>query len=450
MAKSDSSTLIELVHPICCGLDVHKKAISACILTSKEGGEWEFLQEQFGTVVDDLIRLREWLLENECPVVAMESTGVYWQPVHNILEGYVEVVLVNARHARNVPGRKTDVKDSQWLASLLRHGLVRGSFIPPKEVRTWRYWTRHRKLLVRNANDWRTRVHRLLQSANIKIDSEMSDLFGRSGRNLLKRLVDKDAQVTITEVKACLKGSLQKKAERIFKAIQGFFNEHHRQVLASSLRIIEMLESEIDRVDSHLRIIQGTFQAILDRLIEVPGIGLVSARAILAEVGPTLEAFPTEAALSSWCGLAPGNNESAGKRRSGKPPVKKHWLKTIMVEVAWAAVKKKKSYYKDKYYRLKARLGSKKAIVALAHRILKAVYHIIKHGKTFNDLGDEYLAQRNEKSTLAYLTHKASQIGYKLVPIEKTDSSEPADPALSGNVQRPSKTPLFPELQPAR
>ncbi len=415
MTRKDDNRIIRIVHPICCGLDVHKESVSACMIFPDGKGAEPFEVKVFGTFTDDLTRLREWLLEHNCPVVAMESTGVYWRPIHNVLEDTVQVVLVNARDMRNVSGRKTDIGDSKWIAGLLRHGLLRGSFIPPQAVRQWRDLTRLRKKYVQSAGDYRKRTHKLFESANIKIDSVVSDLFGVTGRNLMQLLVV-DRKLTLADIQTCVRGKLRGKVAELFRSIQGFFTDHHRFVLKTILETIAMLESQIGTLDREIRRVMKGHEALLDRMKGAPGISDVSSCDILAEIGPTLDSFPTDTALASWSGLCPGNNESAGKRKSGRSPVRKHHLKAIMLEVAWAAVKKKGSYFKDKYYRLKARRGAKKAIVAIAHRILLGIYHVIKDGVAFRDLGENYLTLKNKSQKVSHLRRQALSLGFELVP----------------------------------
>lgn len=371
--------------------------------------------EEFATFTEDLIRMRAWLLDHECPIVAMESTGIYWRPVHNVLEGYMEVILVNARHIKNVPGRKTDISDSKWLAGLLRHGLLKGSFIPPKEVRDWRDLTRLRRTYVESLADYKRRVHKLFESANVKIDSVVSDLFGKTGRNLMRLLSEGSAEITLELVESCLCGKLKSKGDELFRSIKGFFTGHHRYLLCSLLSTITAFECQIEAINDRLRKVMETREPLLAKLIEVCGISEVSARAILAEIGPTMDPFRSSAALCSWAGLCPGNNESAVKRHSGRSPVFRHHLKTIMIEVAWAAVKVKGSYYREKYYRLKARRGSRRAIVAIAHRLLKAIYYIIRDGVSFRDLGEDYLNVQNSPARLKRLREQAEKMGYQLV-----------------------------------
>jgi len=416
MTQREDSKIIEIVHPICCGLDVHKESISACVIFPGKDGADQYDIKEFGTFTDDLQRLRSWLLEHECFVVAMESTGIYWRPVHNVLEDVVDVVLVNARDIKNVPGRKTDIGDSKWLAGLLRHGLLRGSFIPSKTVREWRDLTRLRKKYVQTVGDYKKRTHKLFESANIKIDSVVSDLFGVTGRNLMNLLVSDGRRLTLLDIEGCVRGKLKGKEKELYRSIQGFFCDHHRFILKRLLKTVAMLEEEIAGFDHQIRRLMEDQKDLLDRMKKAAGISDVSSCDILAELGPDLSGFRAGAALASWSGLCPGNNESAGKRKSGRSPVRKHHLKTIMIEVAWAAIKKKGSYFKDKYYRLKARRGAKKAIVAIAHRILLGIYHVIKHGVEFRDLGADYLTQRNKSQKMSYLRRQAQLIGYDLVP----------------------------------
>jgi transposase len=412
--RQDIST-VSVVNPICCGLDVHKQTVVACVLWAGQDGREQSEQREFGTLTDELIALKEWLMAHECPVVAIESTGVYWQPVHNVLESTHKVVLVNPRHIKAVPGRKTDISDSKWLAALLRHGLVKGSFIPPKEQRQWREVTRMRKSYVQTVGDFKRMVHALFHRANIKIDCVASDLFGATGRNLMKLLCECESAPSQSEVLGCLCGSLTEKAEELHRSVQGFFEVHHREQLKILLETIEALERQILSLDETIARAMKPHNDLLRRLEEIPGIKETASSAVVAEAGITLVDFVNAAAFASWIGLCPGNNESAGKRRSGRTRVNRNHLRTMLIEIAWVSVKKKGSYYKDKYYRLRGRLGPKKAIVAIAHRIAKAIYHIIKEGAAFKDLGEKYLAEQNKESKLRYIKKQAQLLGHELV-----------------------------------
>ncbi len=415
MTQVPDTSVVTVLHPICCGLDVHKKFVTACLLISDATTEKSIL-ETFGTFTDDLIRLREWLLEHECPVVAVESTGVYWKPVHNILEGHLAVLLVNARHIKNLPGRKTDMSDCQWIASLLRVGFLKASFIPPKIVRQWRDLTRYRRSLVEALGDIKRQVHKLLESINIKIDSVVAVLFGKTGRNLMELLIKDKAEITLEEVQSCLRGKLKSKCTELFRAVQGYFEEHHRWMLQEMLDRIRQHEANLARVESRLRDLLQSHDELVGRVTEIPGIAQTSAYAILSETGTTLECFPNVGAFCSWAGVCPANNESAGKRRSTRSPVRGSHLRTHLVEAAWGAVKVKGSYFRSKYFSLRSRLGPKKAIMAIAHRILKALYYIIKHGDSFRDLGEDYLTELRKRSITSYLERQAQKLGMVLLP----------------------------------
>ncbi|MBM4289734.1 MAG: IS110 family transposase [Deltaproteobacteria bacterium] len=417
MALKHDSEIVSVVHPICCGLDVHKKEISACLLSNDAQGQVETLIAEFGTFTDDLAALRDWLKEHDCPVVALESTGIYWRPVHNVLEGEVQVVLVNARHIKNVPGRKTDIADSQWLAGLLRHGLLRGSFIPPQHVRQWRDLTRLRKSYQESLGDFKRMTHKLFESANIKLGSVVADLFGVTGRNLMNLLATREGEISLEDISQAARAGLRQKTTELWRSIQGFFTDHHRYQLQLLLSTIAALEAQVAGLQERLKELMMEQHPLLQRLKGIPGISDVAAATILAEIGHTLETFPSSAHLASWAGLCPGNNQSAGKRKSGHSPVRQHHLKTILVEVAWVTVRQPGSYYKEKFHRLRSRRGTKRAIVAIAHRLLKAIYYIIKDGVGFRDLGEEYLNRKHQASRLYVLQKQAKMLGYELVPL---------------------------------
>jgi len=417
MTTCNERTIVSLVNPICCGLDVHKASITACILFNDREGKERTIIQEFSTFTDDIIRFRDWLLSHECPIVAMESTGVYWHPVHNILEDHVDVVLVNARDIKNVPGRKTDIKDSEWLAGLLRHGLLRSSFIPPKEVRVWRTLTRTRRKYVNSQSSYKKRVQKLFESANIKIDSVVSDLFGVTGRNLMSLLASGHTDITMKDIENCVRGSLKSKQYELYRSIKGFFTEDHRYLLQTLLSTIASLEATIASLDQRIDSLMVNHKELLARLKEVPGIADISARDIIAEIGTTLDAFPSDAALASWSGLCPGNNESSGKRKSGKNHTWKNQLKPVMTEVAQSASRTKNTYYKEKFHRLKTRRGHKKAIVAIAHQIIQCIYHIIKDGVRYKELGMDYLDKKTKTSKLYRLQKQAESLGFNLVPV---------------------------------
>ena len=417
MSNGNSNAILSLVHHNCCGLDIHKDKISATLLITEDDGHVTEDIREFGAFTDELYLLKQWLLDAGCHVVAMESTGVYWKPVHNVLEDIAQVILVNARNVKHLPGRKTDVSDSRWLAGLLRHGLLRGSFIPDMHVRQWRDLSRLRRVFVDSLSDYKRRVHKLFECANIKIDSVASDLFGVTGKNLINLLIS-GKDITFEDVCDCTRGRLKGKEDEFFKSIRGFFTEHHRFQLVSILKLIDAVENQITIIHERLKCLLSDRKDKVDLLIQVPGINELSAHSILSEIGDTLEQFESPAAIASWCGLCPGNNESAGKRHSGRNHVKSNHIKTLMTEVAWGAIRKKGSYYREKYYSLRARKGSKKTIIAVAHRILKAVFHILKNSAPYHELGELYLINLNNDAKLKNIRKQAAKLGFELIPLK--------------------------------
>lgn len=416
MARKETITqAFELVHPICCGIDVHKKILYACILKPSKNGKIKAIIQKFGTFTKDLYQLRNWLIEHDCPVVALESTSDYWKPVHNVLENEFEVILANARHLKHLPGRKTDIEDCKWIASCLRYGLIKPSFIPDQEVREWRSITRLQKQYVNDLGATKQRIQKLFESANIKISSVLSDPFGVSGRNLMHLLITKET-ISKEDVIQNTKVSADKKA-RLYDAIQGFFLDSHRDLLKMLLETLQHQESQIEKLEARVKELTAPYRELLERLKKVPGIQDRAAMGIISELGIDLGEFPVASALCSWTGVCPSNNESAGKRKKGKKRVPSGHLKTLLVEVAWAAIKKKGTFYREKYYRLKPRLGAQKAIMAIAHRILKAIFNIIKHGQSYKELGADYVDKRSKKARLKRLYAQAKSMGYKLVPV---------------------------------
>lgn len=418
MAKTNNSQILSVVHPVCCGLDVHKDHVSACLLSTDENGHPISEIREFRTFTEDLFNLRDWLTTHDCPISAIESTGVYRHPVHNVPEGHIEVILVNARHIKNVPGRKTDIADSEWLAGLLRHGLLRGSFLLPGDARRWRELWGMRQSYVRTVGDFRRRVHKTLQCANIKIDSVVSDLFGVTGRNLMKLLIRRQSDITPDEIEQCARGPLRNKTQELCGSVRGFFTSHHAHVLSALLQTVGDPEAQIEAVTRTLRSVMTDHDAIIARSDKIPGINEIGAMGILSHSGTDLSAFPTAEAFCSRMGLCPGNNESAGKRHSGKPAVRKHPLKTLFTEPARTAIKKKDSYYKEKFHRLKAGRGAKRAITAIAHKLAKAVYYVLRNGEDYRELGKDYPDQLNRSARLERLHSRAKTMGFVPVPAD--------------------------------
>ena len=397
----------------CAGLDVHKKNVVACIRTPGAGpGEREKEIRTFGTTMRGLESLRDWLGENGVTHAVMESTGVYWCPVHAVLEERFELMLVNARHVKKVPGRKTDVKDSEWLAQLVECGLLRGSFIPPSEIRDLRDLTRMRKQLIRERSREVTRVAKLLELANIKLGSVVSDIMGKTGRAILDAMAggEDDPQ----RLARLTYGSLADKREEIAEAVTGLMRDHHRFVLRRHLELIDDLSRHIEEMDARIVEVTHPFDAAIDLLQSVPGVGARSAEAILAEIGEDMSRFPTPQQFASWAGLCPGNHESAGKRRHAGTGKGNVWLRDALSQVAWGAARTRKSYYRALYYRHKARGGPKKAIVVVQHAILVAIWHMFTRGLYHEDLGPDHFQTRDKERQARHLLRRLQKLGLEV------------------------------------
>jgi transposase len=367
---------MDLIYACCAGLDVHKKTVVVCVRRLGQDGQVDSQVRTYGTMTADLIALADWLDAQGVSHVAMESTGVYWKPVFHLLEGRFEVLLVNARRIKNVPGRKTDVKDSQWIAQLLQYGLLESSFIPPPPIRELRDLTRGRTQLVRERADVVRRIHKVLEDANIKLASVATDVLGASGRAMLEALVK--GQEDAAELTALARGRLRGKAPELKLALRGLVTDHHRFQLGMLLRQIDQLEAWIGQYHSRIETIAAPFFEAAARLETIPGLGSRAAEVIVAEIGTDMAKFPTAGHLASWAGLCPGNHESAGKRYSGKTTKGSQWLRTTLVQVAWSASHAKETIFQATYRRWAKRLGKKKALVALGHKILKVIYKLLK------------------------------------------------------------------------
>src|SRR5438445_1767138 len=393
-----------------CGLDVHQATIVACLLIVLKNGTAQKQMRTFGTTTRELISLREWLLSEGCTHLAMESTGVYWKPIYAILEGAFHIVVANAQQVKKVPGRKTDVKDAEWLADLLCHGLLRSSFVPPKPIRELRDLTRYRRKLVESQATERNRLLKLLESANIKLASVATDVFGVSGRLMLRAMIA--GKASAKEMADLAKGLLRKKSPQLELALEGRLEEHHRFLLRLQLQRLEAAEKDLAVLEQRIQEKLNPYVAQLTLLQEIPGIDWTLAAVIIAELGVDMSVFPTVTQLTSWAGMCPGNNESAGKRKSGRIPKGNVYLKTALVEAANAAAKAKATYLRDKFYRLKARRGYKRATVAVAHKILVATYHMLSQNVPYNDLGDLYLDKLNKHHLTRNLVHRLERLGY--------------------------------------
>jgi len=403
---------MEVTYKRCCGLDVHKETVVACLLI-REGGKVLKEIQTFLTMTVDLVVLHDWLKAHQVTHVAMESTGIYWRPVFNLLEEDFTVLLVNAAHIKTVPGRKTDVKDCEWIADLLSHGLLRGSFIPPEPIRDLRDLTRYRKSLsderVREVN----RLQKFLEAANIKLSSVATDVMGASGRAMLEALASGGTDPQALSELA--KGRLRKKLPELKKALEGRFRPHHRFMVSEILTHLDFLDESIERVSQEVSIRIVPFSPKVDLLDLIPGIDQRVAEGVLSEIGVDMSCFPTDGHAASWAGLCPGNNESAGKRKSGKTRKGDRWLRRYLIEAAWAATRKKGSYLSALYHRLVVRRGKKKAIVAVAHRLLVIIYHMLKDHGTYRELGSDHFNKLNAAYVRRHHVKRLESLGFKVI-----------------------------------
>jgi transposase len=401
---------MKTLHKRCAGLDVHKVEVVACLrCVSKHKVEREV--RRFPTTTQGLLELADWLEGFGCTQVAMEATGVYWKPVWHILEGRFALLLANAAHVKNVPGRKSDVNDATWLADLLAHGLIRASFVPPPAIQELRDLTRTRKQLTREIVQHAQRIQAVLEEANVKLASVITDTLGPSGRRILKAMIAGESDAH----KLAALGSERLRCTRaaLVEALTGRVREHHRFLLAQHLRTIEQLEESVTVFDARIEAALAPFREIVERLKGVPGLGGTTAvETVIAEIGPDMGPFPTAGHLLSWATLVPRLDESAGKRRSTRIKKGAPWLKPVLVQCAWAAARKKNSYFQAQFLRLKARHGAKKAAIAVAASILTTVYHMLKHGTYYHDLGSEHFARRNPAKTVTRLANRIRNLGY--------------------------------------
>lgn len=409
---------MEAIVERCCGLDVHQATVVACLLVGRPDQKPRKVVRTFGTMTADLVAMSNWLRDEGCTNVAMESTGVYWMPVYTILEGQFDIVIGNATHIKQVPGRKTDIKDSEWIADLLRHGLIKRSFVPPKPLRELRELLRYRRKLVESAMSERNRTHKLLETANIKLAIVVSDVFGVSGRRMLRALLA--GQLTIVEMAGLAKGSLRKKLPQLQAALDGRIEDCHRFLLELQLDRLEQVEATIERLDQRIDEKLVPFAEQHTRLMQIPGVDRVGAAVLIAELGVDMSVFPTVRHAAAWAGVSPGNNESAGKRKGQSGRKGNIHLTTALVQAATAAARTKGTYLKQKYWRLKARRGAMRAALAIAHKILIAAYHMLSQGVNYKDLGPEYLDRASSAVTKRALVKRLERLGYRvaLEPIE--------------------------------
>jgi transposase len=401
---------MEVKYERCCGIDVHKQSLTACIIAPDAEGRVVKVKRTFGTMSDDLQGLATWLQEWQVTTVALESTGVYWKPVHHLLEGQFEILVVNPEHIKKLAGRKTDVADAEWIADLLRHGLLKGSFIPSALLRELRDLTRYRTRLGDERKSEVNRLQKVLEDANLKIGDVMSDVMGASGRAILAQLVDGQTDPALLANLA--KGKLREKQDLLARALVGTINDHHRFMLVQHLSHIDYLDEAIERLDQQIADKIRPFEAAIAVWDSLPGIGRRVAEIIVAEIGADLKPFEDAPHLASWAGMCPGNDESAGKRRTGRTRKGSKWLRRALVEAAHSAAHKKNSYFQAQYARLVRRRGKQRAAVAVGHSLLVTGYYLITRQQTYQDLGSTYFDERDREAVKRRAVRRLEQLGF--------------------------------------
>jgi transposase len=400
---------MQVVHPVCCGIDVHQAHLTACLRCVEGDGQVTQEMREFATTYSALLALTEWLVEQHCPVVAMESTGVYWQPVYHVLCGMLEVLVGHAQEMRRRPGHKTDKADARWIAELLAHGLIRPSFLPPPPIQALRDLTRTRVALVQSRSQAKNRVHKSLADTNIKLASVVADLFGVSGRRMLAALMagERDPQVLATFAR----GRLRRKLAALELALQGQFTAPHARLIALALEVLDLMNRQIAELDQQIGELIAPLYPQIEPLISIPGVEATAARAMLAEIGTDMSRFGSDARLASWAGVCPGNDESAGKRRRGQTRPGNRYLRRVLVQCAWAA-HKTPTFLGRTFRRLEARLGGKKAAMAVAHKMLVIVYHLLAEETFYDEERYNRLAPRQEERQRKRAVKVLEALGY--------------------------------------
>lgn len=417
---------MEILHESCAGLDVHKETVSVCVRHVDESGKVSSKVREFGTMTQDILSMGDWMASHRVRHVAMESTGVYWKPIWNLLEDRFDLMLCNARDVKNVPGRKTDTRDCQWLAQLLQHGLLRGSFIPPKPQRELRDLTRHRAQLVGEHTRAANRIAKTLEDANLKLASVASDILGTSGRLMLNAIIA--GETDPNRLADLAQRKMRGKIPQLVKALEGGINEHHRYLLQVLVDHVQYLEHAIAGLEEHIERLQSSealneaprsndtlpFDEAVELLSTIPGVEKRTAQAVLAEIGTDMSQFPNSSHLSSWAGVCPGNNESAGKNRSGKTTKGNRWLKRALSQAAWAASNTKQTYLSAQYRRIVRRRGKKRAVVALSHTLLTIIYHVLAQHVPYAELGAEYFDNLHPESRARFYKKQLEKLGFKV------------------------------------
>ena len=403
---------MEVVYQRCCGIDVHKKMIVACF---RDGRKKEL--REFGTLTSDLRELTNWLLEEKCEMIAMESTASYWKPLYNLFElSGLPAMVVNAQHMKSLPGRKTDMKDAEWISDLLQHGLLRASFIPDRDQRELREVSRYRKSLIEERSRELNRLQKMLEGGNIKLGSMLTHINGKSGRKFLELLLSGE-EISLEAVDKLRNYQLHSSAEELLQSLDGFLSPLQKKLLRSILDHIDDMTRRIEDIDKIIKEYMKEYEDAIKALEEIPGVGEVGAQTIISEIGVDMSRFPTASHLCSWAGVAPGNNESAGKRRSGRTTKGNITLKTTLIQCAHGASKRKGTFFYAQYQRIKMRRGSKIAAMAVAHSILVAVYHMLKDNAPFYDLGSDFYNKFNREKKIRSYLNKLSELGYDLTAV---------------------------------
>lgn len=404
--------MLRVVNERCAGLDVHKKTVVACVLVDKPDGQVQQEVRTFGTTTSEILALAQWLKSHGVSSVAMESTGVYWVPIYNLLEGDFQLVVVNAQHMKAVPGRKTDVSDAEWIAQLHRHGLLKGSFVPPKPQRQLRELVRHRTNVVERRSQSVNELQKVLECGNIKLGSVVSEITGVSALEMIQGLIQgQQAPAVLAEL---ARGKLREKKGALAEALSGRLEKHHRFILTQLLADISFCEEQLLELDLEIQVQMKDYQELLERLDEIPGVNRRIAEVIVAELGTDMSRFGDAAHAVSWAGMCPGNNQSGNKRRTARVRDGNKSLKRVLVEAAHAAGRKKDSYYSAQYHRLAARRGKKRAKVAVGRSILESAFHMIQRGTAYKDLGPDYFDRRNPAKLAKRLAERISRLGYKV------------------------------------
>jgi transposase len=401
---------MQVVHERCAGLDVHKKSIYACALWFDEKGEKQQEIRSFGAATPELLRLADWLRQHGISHVAMEATGVYWRPVWAVLEGQFELILVNPHHVKVMPGRKTDVKDCEWLADLLRHGLVRGSFVPPTEIQDLRDLTRYRAELTQAQNRVANRIHKVLEQANIKLSSVASDTLGVSGQRMIEAMIAGDDDPVVLADLAQKK--LRQRIPELQMALSGRVRDHHRFLLKEHLEEWKALAERIVRVEKEIDRRIAPFEQAVTLWKTIPGINHVTACSLVAEIGINMKQFPSAQHLASWAGVCPGQNESAGKRMSATTRDGNRWLRRTLCQASWAASHKKNCYFANQFKRIASRRGAKRALIAVAHAILVVIHTMLRTGRSYHELGGDYLERIHKDQLQKYYIRKLQRLGF--------------------------------------